>query len=77
MIKEIKIMKNAETTKYGQRMKKRYLKKINKAYRKYNDLLIDAEVQRKIFTLYVDSYEKLFDENVIENECFKDIRTED
>ena len=62
---------------FTERMKKRYLKKIHKAYRKYNDYCIDAEVQRKIFTLYVDSYERLFDENVMENECFKDIRTED
>ena len=59
---------------FTQRMKKRYLKKINKAYRKYHDYRIDAETQRKIFTLYVGTYEKLFDENVMENECFKDIR---
>ena len=59
---------------FTQRMKKRYLKKINKAYRKYHDYCIDAETQRKIFTLYVDTYEKLFDENVMESECFKDIR---
>ena len=59
---------------FTQRMKKRYLKKINKAYRKYHDYRIDAETQRKIFTLYVDTYEKLFDENVMDNEGFKDIR---
>ena len=59
---------------FTERMKKRYLKKINKAYRKYHDYCIEAETQRKIFTLYVDTYEKLLDENVMENECFKDIR---
>ena len=59
---------------FTQRMKKRYLKKINKAYRKYHDYCIDAETQKKIFTLYVDTYEKLFDENVMDNEGFKDIR---
>ena len=59
---------------FTERMKKRYLKKIRKAYRKYNGYRIDAEVQSKIFTLYVDTYEKLFGENVMENECFVDIR---
>ena len=59
---------------FTDRMKKRYLRKINKAYRKYNNYCIDAEVQRTIFTLYVDTYEKLFDKNLIENECFNDIR---
>lgn len=59
---------------FTQKMKKRYLKKMNKAYRKYHNYCIDAETQRKLFTLYADTYEELFDEKVIENECFKDIR---
>ena len=57
-----------------ERMKKRYLKRINKAYHKYHEYCIDAETQKKIFTLYIDTYEALFDKNVMENECFKDIR---
>ena len=59
---------------FTQRMKKRYLKKMNKAYRKYHNYCIDAETQRKLFALYADTYEELFDKNVMENECFKDIR---
>lgn len=67
-------MNDKKTSRRNKRFKKYLLRHMNKAYRKYTHLNLDAEAQRDIFTYLTYIYEMYFEENVLDAEGFKDIR---
>lgn len=67
-------MDNKKKSRQEKKFKKYLIKYMNKAYRKYTNLSIDAETQRDIFTSAACIYEACFEENIFEIEGFKDIR---
>ena len=67
-------MKNERMNRRDKRFKKYLIKHMNKSYHKYMHLNLDAEAQRDIFTYLVYIYEMYFEENILDEEGFKDIR---
>lgn len=68
------MMKNEQISRREKRFKKYLIKKMNKAYRKYTHLNLNAEAQRDIFTYLTCIYEGVFEENALDVGNFNDIR---